>query len=795
MTFVQQNNLELLAPAGSLESFFAAFENGADAVFCGLKSFSARAKAKNFSLTELERLSGYAHSKGKKIYVALNTLIKDRELPLLIEVLQEIERISVDGLIIQDSGLYRLAHTHFPKISLHASTQMVIHNLAGVRMLERLGYSRAVLARELSLDEISYIGRNSRLELEHFIHGALCYSISGHCLYSSYIDGRSGNRGRCIQPCRRRYHHGQDSGFFFSTSDFSAIELIPKLAQAGIMSLKIEGRMKSAEYVATVVSAYRTVIDAKAGTEKEAILEAKGKLENAMGRQSSAGFLPGPGGVGIVLPDQKGGIGKIIGKVDRLHGTSVIFKTSEQIYVGDRLRIQPGSDRAGQGFTVRKLYLGKRVVKRAGKGATVSIPLPVKGKVSSGDLVFKIATGKIFTMSEEACLRRLKSAPLQTHNVLVTIQCKEKDYCLCVAASVHGIAVTKEYPVEMIIADKSPLTRETLVKVFARTGYPSLSLKDLQAENLPPVVIKPSRLKEIRRDFYGYLLKLIEKKQKEQAKLKFQNVKDAIQPSGSAKENRVQRRLYIVTDQLQDVKAVADNTEHRFILPLNHQMLEETSRYEWGSAERQSVIWDLPSMVFDCNWNTLEKMIEKSLKAGFLHFRLNNMAQFELFSSPASVHLISGPWLYALNSQSIAAMRDLGIHECCLSIEDDKENVKELVTGVEADKLLLTVFSPVDLFTSRISSTIKKQNFSLHNDKGDLLHLQKSDGLTVTRADKQFSLLGKIQQLRNMGCCRFIVDLSGIGFLDAAGKKILEAYADDGHLSGTMEFNFERGLI
>ncbi len=795
MTFVQQNNLELLAPAGSLQSFFAAFENGADAVFCGLKTFSARAKAKNFSLKELDRLSGYAHSNSKKIYIALNTLVKETEIASLIEVLQELERVCVDGLIIQDPGLYRLAHTHFPKIPLHASTQMVIHNLAGVRMLEKLGFTRAVLARELSLDEIAYIGRNSKLELEHFIHGALCYSISGHCLYSSYIDGRSGNRGRCIQPCRRRYHHKQDSGFYFSTSDLSAIELIPKLAQAGVMSLKIEGRMKSAEYVASVVSAYRTVIDARPGTEKEAILEAGEKLENAMGRQSSAGFLSGLGGADIVLPEQKGGIGKIIGKVERLYGKSVTFKTSEPIYIGDRLRIQPGSDRAGQGFTVRQMSLGKRAVKRAGKGTTVSTPLPFKGKMSVGDLVFKLATGKTFTMSEEACRRRLKSAPLQAYNVALTIQCKEKTLCVCVAASVDGLEVKKEYPVEMIAADKSPLTKETLAKVFVRTGYPTLSLKNLEAGDLPPVVIKPSRLKEIRRDFYGYLLRLVEEKQKKQADQHLQKVKEAIQPFDCLKEKKYPDKLYVVTDQLMDVKAVSENSDYQFIFPLNHQMLEETRKHAWGPSERQCVVWDLPSMVFDCNWKALEKLIAESRAAGFLHFRLNNTAHFELFNSPASVHLMAGPWLYSLNSQAVEAMRDLGIHECCLSIEDDKGNVKDLFAGGGADKLIITVFSPVDLFTSRITSTLKKQKFSLHNDKGDLLHLQKSDGLTVTRAEKQFSLLGKIQQLRNMGCCRFIVDLSGIGFLAVAGQEIFDAYAADRALPGTMEFNFERGLM
>ncbi|MDP2104864.1 MAG: peptidase U32 family protein, partial [Desulfobulbaceae bacterium] len=254
--------LELLAPAGSVESFFAAIEAGADAVYCGLKDFSARAKAKNFTIDEMERLAAYAHQEGKQLYVALNTLIKETELPKLIDTLTALAAIPVDALIIQDLGLWRLARTFFPELPLHASTQLTIHNAAGVKMLERMGFSRAVLARELSLTEISAIRGQTSMELEHFVHGALCYSISGHCLFSSYTSGNSGNRGRCGQPCRRRYSAQGKTGFYFSTSDLSAIALAPKLATAGVMSFKIEGRMKNAEYVSTVVTAYRKVLDA-----------------------------------------------------------------------------------------------------------------------------------------------------------------------------------------------------------------------------------------------------------------------------------------------------------------------------------------------------------------------------------------------------------------------------------------------------------------------------------------------------------------------------------------------------
>lgn len=787
--------MELLAPAGSVESFFAAFENGADAVFCGLKDFSARARAKNFSLEELDQLTGYAHSKGKKIYVALNTLIKEAELLHLAEILAEIERVSVDGLIIQDWGLYSLAHRHFTGIPLHASTQMVIHNLAGVRVLEKMGFTRAVLARELSLQEIAAIGRESTLELEHFIHGALCYSVSGHCLFSSYLDGRSGNRGRCVQPCRRRYHYQQQSGFYFSTSDFSAIEMIPDLAKAGVVSLKIEGRMKNAEYVAAVVSAYRTVIDAPVSYEKVAIREAKQKLESAMGRKSSPGFLPGVEGADIVLPKQKGGIGRILGTVEQVQGRSVRFNTRDTLHVGDRIRIQPGNDRPGQGFTVRKMYRGKNSVKRATKGQVVSVPLPPKGKgrVTAGDQIFKLGSGKTFTMSEEACKRRLAAAPPHADRMDVTAQIRDRE--VVVRASVSGVEMEKAYPVEMIEAQRSPLTEETLFKVFSHTDYSTLMVEHFHATDLPPVVIKPSRLKAIRRDFYTSLLGVLLERQKAQRKAILKKIQEELQPRimDGQKDNR--EHLFVVTDQRQDFTAVHDNSELHFVFPLTVPLLiEATDCQRWDDGEKNRVAWDLPSVVFDQDWAALQELVDEAIEAGFSHFRLNNPGHLQLFPSTVPVHLTAGSWLYTLNSQAIGIMRDMGILDCCLSIEDDRENVGALLSNAGQKSLILTIFSPVELFSSRVPPPIRGQETVLENDKGDLLSLQENQGLTITRAEKPFSLMGRIRQLRKMGCTNFSLDLRGIGFLSGEGQEILQAFYKDRTLPETTLFNFERGL-
>lgn len=404
---------ELLAPAGSLEAFFAALENGADAVYCGLTEFSARAKAKNFTLVEAERLTAYAHREQRKLYITLNTLLKEGELPRLVEILAALAAMRVDGIIIQDLGIWRLAKKHFPMLPLHASTQMTIHNAAGVQMLESMGFSRAVLARELSLAEIAAIGRESSIELEHFVHGALCFSISGQCLFSSLLSGMSGNRGRCAQPCRRRYHNRQQPGYHFSTSDFCAIELLPDLIKAGVVSFKIEGRMKSAEYVARVVGAYRRVLDAAESERKQALAEAAEQLTLSFGRQPSKGFLTGFVSASIADSSQKGTLGQPLGKVASVKGGMLGFVTVDRLHVGDRLRIQPQNDQAGTGFTVKELFVEQKKSKVGKAGDFLRVPLPDKGGfVRVGDALFKVGGKPVFTLSGEACRKKLAAVSL-----------------------------------------------------------------------------------------------------------------------------------------------------------------------------------------------------------------------------------------------------------------------------------------------------------------------------------------------------------------------------------------------
>ena len=249
---------ELLAPAGDMECLYAAVAGGADAVYVGGKRFGARAFAKNFDIDELRLAVRYCHLHGVKLYVTLNTLIEDREMAEAVEYAAELYRIGVDALIVADIGVISAIRRHIPDLEIHASTQMSVHNSLGARAAAEMGITRVVPARELSLENIKSIVENSPCEIEVFLHGALCVCHSGQCLFSSLVGGRSGNRGECAQPCRLPFNNGK---YILSLKDLSLAGHIGELIDSGVASLKIEGRMKSPEYVYTVTEVYRRLLD------------------------------------------------------------------------------------------------------------------------------------------------------------------------------------------------------------------------------------------------------------------------------------------------------------------------------------------------------------------------------------------------------------------------------------------------------------------------------------------------------------------------------------------------------
>ena len=292
---------ELLAPAGSVETMYAAFAAGADAVYIGGSRFGARAYADNAESESLLDAIDYAHLHGKKLYLTVNTLLKEQEMDELYEYLLPFYRQGLDAVIVQDFGVFRRVREWFPDLAIHASTQMIMSGELSAEKLKELGATRIVTPRELSLNEIRSIHKSCDLEIESFVHGALCYCYSGQCLFSSIAGGRSGNRGRCAQPCRMAYsveQNGkvilpQQKGYILSPKDLCTIEILPKLIEAGVYSLKIEGRMKKPEYTAGVVSIYRKYLDRYLANPKAPYRVSEADKKHLLGLFNRKGFTDG----------------------------------------------------------------------------------------------------------------------------------------------------------------------------------------------------------------------------------------------------------------------------------------------------------------------------------------------------------------------------------------------------------------------------------------------------------------------------------------------------------------------
>ncbi|GAB4183036.1 MAG: U32 family peptidase [Geothermobacteraceae bacterium] len=781
---------ELLAPAGSLEAFFAAVEAGADAVYCGLKAFSARAKAKNFTTTDIEGMLGVLRQRGGRLYVTLNTLVKEAELPLLIDTLADLEAIGVDGLIIQDLAVWRLVRNHFPGLELHASTQMTVHNAAGVRMLERMGFTRAVLARELTLEQIRTIRSQTRLELEHFIHGALCFSFSGQCFFSSFMGGQSGNRGRCTQPCRRRYRQKGKEGYFFSPNDLSAIDLLPELVEAGVCSLKIEGRMKSAEYVHNVVRAYRMVLDAPVKKREDATGQARELLRESFGRTPTSGFLAGEQPRDIAHKHRHGATGRWLGTIEAVRGRDILVKSRDALHAGDRVRVQPASDQPGRAFTIRNMSAGKKKLKSSRPNSQVWLATPF-ADCRKGDSVFKVSSHQAFSLSEAACRRRLNqvSAPRRALELAVDMPDNQS---LRLKAKIGDLGHEQTWPVTSSPARDNPLSADVLEKIFAATGQAPFELKNLVCSKLPPVVIPPSRLKEIRREFYAELERQFGEGRN---KARQDHRRSALEHLAGTGNNGLGEPLTtVVIADARDLHVLAQPDIDRVILPLREGNLRACEAGHRHGRHSERIIWDLPFIVFDQDWDELRQRVERALAAGFADFRLNNLGQFEFFLDYPEARLHGSHRLFILNSEAARAWRELGLAEGSYVLEDDRDNLAALASKESGLPCNLTIYGSIPLLVSRIDLSGLTRQGPIRSDRGEEFLVDTRTGLTRLSSRTDFSLTAFLPELERLGLKRWLIDLEHLGPFSPRGREVLAALRRPRELAGTSPFNFVHGM-
>lgn len=516
--------LELLSPAGSKESVYAAVNNGCNAIYLGGKRFNARKYASNFSDEDLKEVIDYCHLRDVKVLITLNILYKNTEINDVLLFVSEMYAAGADAFIVQDIGIFSILKSNFPSIKLHASTQMTIHNIQGVNFLHRLGFARIVLSRELSLDEIENICKNTKAEIEIFIHGALCVSYSGRCLISSMIGERSGNRGCCAQPCRLKYSLLKGNSvictdYLLSPKDIMTAPIINELIHAGINTFKIEGRMKSSEYVALVTKTYRKYIDLSLENNFKPNGNDIKKLTQIFNRggDSSEGYLKTWSGKSMISKSPKSS-GILVGKVENYNRKTenISIKLYEDIISGDGIEI----------WTEKEPHIGTNISKPALAGDTIT--LKIKGSTKKGDLVYKSYDKQLNDELKKDCQNNTRQITVNAYVIAVL----GKPVSLILQ---YGKITAKCTGVTAAEAENQPLTPEILKEKLSKTGNTPFKIEFKEITCGSGIYIPISELNSLRRKAVGILSEKITESFK----------RDKIQISYTPKERIVPNRKYI----------------------------------------------------------------------------------------------------------------------------------------------------------------------------------------------------------------------------------------------------------
>lgn len=476
--------VEILAPAGSYESFRAAIAAGADAVYAGGPRFGARAYAENFTEELLLKAIDYAHLHGRKFYLTVNTLLKDSEIDTLYKYLEPLYFGGLDAVIVQDLGVFDYVRTHFPKMDIHASTQMTVTAPSGAKFLQEQGAVRVVPARELSLKEIRDMKEETGMEIECFVHGALCYCYSGQCLLSSLIGGRSGNRGQCAQPCRLPYVINGDKRHWLSPKDICTLELIPELIDAGIDSFKIEGRMKRPEYVAGVTAMYRKYVDLYLEKGRDAFSVREEDKELLMDLYNRGGFNNGyykqHNGRNMMSLKRPNHAGVPAVSVMTQKGREVTGKALTVLHKGDVLEFRGKQEN----YTFGSSYE---------QGAVVHFLAPKGQKLISGSTLYRTKNEFLLRNLEDTYLSGKIKEKIQGILVLSV----GKPAKLALRMNDISVEVYSDENVEQ--AEKRPLDEVHILKQLKKTGNTEFEFEQLEIRMEGDVFLGMQQINELRR--------------------------------------------------------------------------------------------------------------------------------------------------------------------------------------------------------------------------------------------------------------------------------------------------------
>lgn len=696
---------ELLAPAGTIEAGLTAFDAGADAVYAGLSRFNARERGQNFTFDELSKLLGYAHDRGRRVYVTLNTLLKDRELSEVIELLGELAVLRPDAVIVQDLGLLRVLREHFGELEVHASTQMAFHNSAGLELAERLGVSRVILERQVTFAEIEAMRRRSSIDLEVFVHGALCCSRSGVCLFSSWMGGWSGNRGKCKQPCRRRYHSAEGNGFFFSPGDLCALEDLDRLRELGVAGLKIEGRLRRPDYVRKVVTAYRMMLDRPAA---EALGEAKAALGGALGRRWHRPFRTGHDFHDAIRHEALGTSGLLCGTVAQVTRGGFEAELSRPLRRWDTVRVQPRSGDEGPTFTVARLKVDGRSRRQARKGQRCFVEC--EHRVEPGSLIFRTGSA-----TDDLSGRVAELAPARA---VVDLSVAVGDGRVRVEAMLAGVLWEAEAPLQP--AQKRPLSIAEVAEQFRKTRSSQLDAGRIEVTIDGDLFLHKSALKKLRRSFWSWA---------EGAIAADEVHRFWVTRAAEAERARRERPFPPPPRRPETVVLVRGGGASPVRGSRTARGVDEALR-----SRADEVV--LPDFCPEGELQALMEKIDRLLAKGRRRFRVTSLYGFALLSDREGVEVTASFPLPVCNSSAVAELLDLGARRATAWVELERPAVEGLYRQV-GDALEVMTYGRLPILTTRLHIPAAGR---ITDGRGQGFRLEREGVLTNLYPDRVLSI-------------------------------------------------------
>ncbi len=708
--------VELLAPVGDWNCLKAAVQNGADAVYFGVEQFNARMYAANFNVEDMKQVIDYCKLRNVKTNLTLNTLLENCEFDNAVDLAKEAYKAGVDAIIVQDLGLAKYLIDNIPGLPIHASTQMTVHNLQGVLKLEKLGFDRVVLSRELSCEEIEYICKNCKVEIETFIHGALCICYSGQCLFSSVVGGRSGNRGKCAGPCRLPYelisenaetHERKsiDKGYLLSTKDLCGIAYLPRLIQAGVKCFKIEGRMKSPEYVATVTRIYRKYIDMVLNND-DFIIDEKdiNDLMQVFNRGGfSDGHLDSKHNRNLIFPEKPSNMGIYLGTIKKYNSNKghITLQLEEDLELGDSISV---SNEASK-YLVSELMIKNVNQKKVSANTEVTIGR-MKGNIKVGDKVYRISSKALSDFAKTSydnCEN--KKIPL---NCTVTIKkntpismeiSTNKNTCYNeLYSSIYVKEISNMIPIDAL---KTPISVERVVKQISKTTNTPFSFENITVL-LDDGLYVPSisTLNELRRT----ALEKVEQEILSRAKRTLLDLSRKSKESITYTPNVKNPEISVLFRQLDldfDYTKLDKEKITNIYVSLELFISKKYSKVISYFSDNYNLYIYVPSIIKTNYKNIALSTIEQAVMIyNIKGFIVSNIGDFELLKKYSKDYEFIGNYtLNVFNNNTMEEYRKLGLSRITLSRELNQELIKEMLANANINTEMI-VYGNLPLMAS-----------------------------------------------------------------------------------------------